>query len=85
MINMGCVLPSVDHHHGMLAATLTPIAIALFLHARFVHNRRKLAQFSLEAGRESLPQLEQAHYSLLLVLAYVVFPDASKSVFQTFA
>ena len=80
---MGCVFPNVDRLSGMLASTLVPVAIALLMQARFAIKHHLLKKRQVE--QTSLAALEQGHYSLLLMLAYGVFPGTSKSIFETFA
>ena len=83
MLNMGCAFPDVDRHDGMMASTLAPIVLAVLMHARFHLKRRQLVK--KRADPLLVTAIEQGHYSLLLMLAYVVFPGTSKSVFETFA
>ena len=83
MLNMGCAFPDVDRHDGMMASTLAPIVLAVLMHARFHVKRQQLVK--KRADPLLVTALEQGHYSLLLMLAYVVFPGTSKSVFETFA
>ena len=80
---MGCAFPAVDRHDGMMVSTLVPLAIALSMQARFHYKRRQLAKKHAEPATPAA--LEQGHYSLLLMLAYAVFPGTSKSIFETFA
>ena len=83
MLNLGCTFPGVDRHDGMLVSTLMPITIAVLMQARLHFKRRKLVKKQADSALVS--RMEQGHYSLLLMLAYAVFPGTSKSVFETFA
>lgn len=79
MLSAGCII-DVDFHHGLLAATVAPLAVITLLGMTYaVAVRRNIG------SERALQAIRRKHQSAVIVVTFFVYSSVSSAVFRTFA